>query len=175
MPLPEERLELVRMKATALKAELPADVLQLIAEMPFETIRELEGGLNQVLARSQLSKQAMTVELAHKALTSLRNASKKPSPQQIIDAVCSHFKISREQLSGPSRARDITYPRHVAIYLLRRFGPYALTDIGHLLGGRDHSTVISAFKRIQRELNSFPDTQADVRQLEQVLATTSVA
>ncbi len=175
VPSPDERLALVRAKATALKADLPDNVLQLVAGMPYETVRELEGGLNQVLAYAQISGRALTLEAARKALYPLRHTAQKTSPQQIIDAVCSYFRISREQLAGPSRARDITYPRHVAIYLLRRFGPYPLTDIGHLLGGRDHSTVISAFKRIERELHSYPDTQADIQRLEQLLDQESVA
>ena len=175
VPSSEERLDLVRMKAAGLKADLPDNVLQLVAEMPYETVRELEGGLNQVLAYAQISGRALTLEAARKALYPLRTAPKKPSPQEIIDTVCSYFRISHEQLAGPSRARDITYPRHVAIYLLRRFGLYPLTDIGHLLGGRDHSTVISAFKRIERELDSYPDTRTDVQSLEHLLDKTSVA
>ncbi len=174
-PAAEERLELVRAKAAALKADLPDEVLQLIAEMPYETIRELEGGLNQVLAFSQIMGADMTPQLARKALFPLRSTTQPPSQQQIVETVCTYFRVSPEQLSGPSRARDITYPRHVAIYLLRRFGSQPLTDIGHLLGGRDHSTVISAFKRIERELNSIPDTLSDVQHIERLLAKGAVA
>ena len=174
-PAAEERLELVRAKASALKACLPDEVLQVIADMPYETVRELEGGLNQVLAFTQLAGKEVTPEFARKALFPLRSLPQPPSQQQIIDIVCSYFRISREQLAGPSRARDVTYPRHVAIYLLRRFGSQPLTDIGHLLGGRDHSTVISAFKRIEREVTSIPDTRSDVQQLERLLAKGSAA
>lgn len=174
-PAPEERLELIRAKAKALNAKLPDEVLQLVSEMPCESVRELEGGLNQVLAFSDLAGAELTPQLARKALSPLRGAAKAPSQQQIVETVCSYFGISREQLTGPSRARDITYPRHVAVYLLRRFASQPLTDIGHLLGGRDHSTVISAFKRIERELGSIPDTLSDVRKLESLLARGSVA
>jgi chromosomal replication initiator protein len=174
-PAADERLDLVRAKAAALKADLPDDVLQLIADMPYETVRELEGGLHQVLAFSQIAGKDMTPPLARKALFPLRSPAQPPTPQQVIETVCSYFRITREQMAGPSRARDITYPRHVAIYLLRQFGSHPLTDIGQLLGGRDHSTVISAFKRIQREVTSIPDTRSDVQHLERLLAKGAVA
>jgi chromosomal replication initiator protein len=170
MPQPEERLELVRVKTAALKADLPEEVLRLIADTPYETIRELEGALNQVLAFSQIAGKELTPQLARKALFPLRNETKAPSQQQILDVVCSYFRVTPEQLAGPSRARDITYPRHVAIYLLRRHGSQPLTDIGHLLGGRDHSTVISAFKRIEREMHSIPETLSDVQHIERLLS-----
>jgi chromosomal replication initiator protein len=162
------------MKRRGAQADLPISVLQLVAEMPFETARSWRAAFNQVLAYAQISGRRLTLRLRARR-SPMRNAAKKPSPQEIIDTVCSYFRISREQLAGPSRARDITYPRHVAVYLLRRFGPYPLTDIGHLLGGRDHSTVISAFKRIEREMDSYPNTRTDVQSLERLLDKTSVA
>jgi chromosomal replication initiator protein len=174
-PAAEERLELVHAKAAALGATLPTEVAQVIAEQPYETVRELEGGLNRVLAFGQIAGKDMTSQSALKALSPLREVAKAPSQHEIIDTVCTYFRISREQLAGPSRARDITYPRHVAIYLLRRYGSQPLTDIGHLLGGRDHSTVISAIKRIEREVTSIPDTRADVEHLQRLLNRSSVA
>jgi len=175
LPTPEEKLELVRAKAAALKSDLPDEILRLVAQMPYATARELEGGLNQVLAFSQITGSAVTLEVARKALFPLRNEALRPSQHKIVETVCSYFQVSREQLAGPSRARDITYPRHVAIYLLRRFGSQPLTDIGHLLGGRDHSTVISAFKRIEREVTSLPETRSDIQHLERLLRKDSVA
>jgi chromosomal replication initiator protein len=168
-PSSKERLELLRVKAAALGASLPGGVLELLAEQPYETIRELEGGLNQLLAYRQIAGQDLTPDVARKALSPLRDASQPLSHQQIIDAVCGYFDVTREQLAGPSRARDITYPRHVAIYLLRRFSSRPLTDIGQLLGGRDHSTVISAARRIEREITTLPQTRSDVEHIEQLL------
>jgi chromosomal replication initiator protein len=171
-----ERLELLEKKAASLKVSVSREVLRALAALPLETVTELEGSLNQVLEYARLSHREVTQELVREAVYPLRKVSSTPSAEQIIDAVCAYFNLTPDQLAGPSRARDITYPRHLAVYLLRRFCTQPLVDIGRMLGGRDHSTVISAFKRIERESTAVPETQHDISELERLLSgETSVA
>ena len=99
----------------------------------------------------------------------------EPTHQQIIDTVCRHFNVSQQQIASASRARDITYARHIAMYLLRHHGSRPLAEIGKLLGGRDHSTVLHACRRIEREHAALPQTRADVDSLESTLRDRAVS
>lgn len=174
-PSSEERLAIVRAKAARLPKRPPDSILQLLSEQAYDSIRELEGGLHQITAYAQLTGRPPSPQLALEALHPLRTTPLPPSPEAILRAVCTHFHISRQQLSSPSRARDVTYPRHVAMYLLRNLTRRPLNEIGQLLGGRDHSTVLSGYNRIKQERNTLPQTQADLTQLEQLLHISSAA
>jgi len=167
LPPTHERIDLLRAKATHLARPLPDNVLQLIARQPYRSIRDLEGALNQVDALAALQPGPITIELARTALNPLRATHGRLPTHEIVDAVAAHFHLSADQLAGPSRARDLSYARHIAMYLLRAEAQTRLTEIGRVLGGRDHSTVFSGCQRIERELNSttFPQTRDDVEQL----------
>jgi chromosomal replication initiator protein len=169
LPPPHERLEILRAKAARLDAPLPDPVIRLIADQPYETISELEGALNRLAAYADLTHAPLSVDAALEALYPLGRPQQEPQPDAILQAVCRHFHISAEQLIGPSRARHITYARHVAMYLLRSYGDHGLAQIGQLLGGRDHSTVLHAYRRIHRELTSLPQTRSDIDQLKTLL------
>jgi chromosomal replication initiator protein len=174
-PTPEEALLILRAKASRLGRRVPANVLEFLAGQPFDGVRELEGALHQVIAYSQLANAPITQDLAREAIHVPRPSSARLTAEAVLRAVCQHFRLSQDQLTGKSRARDITYPRHVAIYLLRQLGTYRLTEIGRILGGRDHSTVFSAYNRIRQERQALPQTRTDLEQIEQSLRTHSAA
>lgn len=164
-----ERLEFLQALALSVHHEVPPAVLSYISQLPGTSAGDLVGRLRQITAYIDLSGQPISLSLAREALATSR------SPNRIIDAVCSRFSVSREQLAGRSRARDVTYPRHLAMYLLRELGSCSLTQIGQLLGGRDHSTVLSGYNRIKLERASLPQTQAALNQLESLLQQHHVA
>ena len=169
LPPHEERLEILLAKVADLKNAPPESILRLIARQRCQHIRELEGALNRVVAYADLTGKPYTVELAKQALSPLHEPSSRPSPDEILKAVCKHFHLPLNQITGPSRARDITYARHIAMYLLRHSSQRPLAEIGKLLGNRDHSTVLSGCLRIKRELTSLPQTHTDIQQLEAAL------
>lgn len=169
LPPAHERLEILRAKAATLKQPIPDAVMHMVAEQPYETITELEGALNRITAYADLTRSAPCVDTALHALYPLGRPAQTPCPDQVLAAVCNHFHIPRDHLTGPSRARDVTYARHVAMYLLRQHGSHALTEIGQLLGGRDHSTVLHACRRIDREITNLPQTRTDIDQLRAAL------
>lgn len=160
------RLAILQVKTAALQVELPSDVLSVIAELPSKNVRDLEGSLNRVVAFVHLTREPVSVDIAARALLPFvptPNAS--PTPERIISTVCSHFCLSPADLTGPSRNRQLSYTRHLAIYLLRHDGRQSLQAIGGILGGRDHSTVIQACRRVERELQSLPTVREDLESL----------
>ncbi len=172
---PEDRSQILLSKAAKLKSPLSKAVLATIAEQPYQTVRALEGAINRASAFADLSAAPLSTADMEQALHPLQPVSSEPTQQQIIDTVCSHFGVSQQQIASVSRARDITYARHIAMYLLRHHGSRPLTEIGKLLGGSDHSTDHHASRRIEREHAPLPQTRADVDTLESALRDRTVA
>jgi len=169
LPTEGERLEIVRALLSRRAASLPEAVALLLAEQPSSSIRELEGGLNRVAAYAELVNQPITTEQARQALRPVSNGPRRLSPQTVLDTVCRHFHMTTDQLTGPSRSRDITYARHIAMYLLRPHHP--LAEIGRILGNRDHSTVLSGCRRIDKEQASLDQTRHDLADIQASLQT----
>jgi chromosomal replication initiator protein len=176
MPTPSERVEILQAKQARLSRPVPAKVLQLIANQPAENIRELEGAINRVAAFADLSSDRLTVEAAREALRAPQPVvDQEQAPSRILDAICSYFNVTKQQLESASRSRDVTYARHVAMYLLRERTNASLADIGRQLGQRDHSTVLSGCRRIQKELAALPQTRSALDEIDTLLNKTSAA
>ncbi|MGH8264470.1 MAG: DnaA ATPase domain-containing protein [Steroidobacteraceae bacterium] len=165
-PSPAEKIEFLQALAGQRKQTLPAAVLTFIAERHSASLRDVAGAFQQVIAYAELSGQAVTPGLAQEALRGSGRMPGSLTPEQIIDTICERFSVSREQIAGRSRARAVTYPRHLAMYLLREKATCSLAQIGQLLGGRDHSTVLSGYARIKQERAALPQTKDDLDQLE---------
>jgi chromosomal replication initiator protein len=147
----ETRIAILYKKAEMKNIYITSDVALAIAERVTSNIRELEGALNRVIAYSQINKLPLNVELVEKVLaeTFPRKARKPVSISKIQNAVCSYFNISKADLIGNKRSSSIVYARHIAIYLARTLTDESLPAIGKNFGGRDHSTVLYAYERIQ--------------------------
>ncbi len=138
----ETRLAILRAKAERAGREVPTDILEMIARQVQSNIRELEGALNRVLAYSDLSGVPLTLEMAHNALTDFLPQGLDLQPGDVLEAVSNAFGVSNERLLGRERTREVALPRQIAMYLLREEGGVSLPQIGDLIGGRDHTTVI---------------------------------
>jgi len=174
---PDERLPLLTTKAARLTPPLPDPVLAAIASEPLESVRDLDGALNRVAAFADLSGRPPLPADVPQALRPFSSPPVALSPETILAAVCRHFGLLSSQLASPSRARDISYARHVAMYLLRQHGRQSLSEIGMRLGGRDHTTVLSACRKIGKELSSSlpSDTHQHIQDIESSLDTASAA
>lgn len=150
----ETRIAILRAKAEASPMQVPGDVLAFVARNIPSNVRELEGALNCVLAHAQLMHAPLTLHTAQAALSSLLSVPSDLTPEQILGAVASHYKISRDQLTGPSRARAVALPRQLAMYLIRHETGASLPQIGQLLGGRDHSTILHGFTKIEAQIEA---------------------
>ena len=127
------------------------DVIEFVANKVVGGGRELEGALNRIIASQQLNRSRMTVELA--AMT-LRDVSEPTDVARvriddILKVVGRHYNVARADLLSPRRARSIVRPRQVGMYLAKKLTPRSLPEIGRRFGGRDHSTVLHAVRKIE--------------------------
>ncbi|MCE5207766.1 MAG: chromosomal replication initiator protein DnaA [Chloroflexi bacterium] len=144
----EMRIAILQAKAEQAGRSIPSNVLEAIARQVQSNIRELEGSLTRVLAFSDLTGQALSTEMVNSALADLLPHHRAIEPRQVISVVANAFGVSVDQMVGHSRSRDITLPRHIAMYLLRQEVSVSLPQIGQQFGGRDHTTVMHACEKV---------------------------
>jgi chromosomal replication initiator protein len=127
------------------------DVLEFIANKVAGGGRELEGALNRVIANQQLTRARITVDLAAMTLRDLAepNDITRIRIDDILKVVGRHYNVARADLLSPRRARSIVRPRQVGMYLAKKLTPRSLPEIGRRFGGRDHSTVLHAVRKIE--------------------------
>lgn len=165
----ETRIAILRSKAEACGVFVPDDVLSLIASQIQSNIRELEGALNKVVAVSRLTGAPPTLDIARSALSSLIPQQSKVTPEQILSEVARYFGIEESDLRGPGRSQAIARPRQIAMYLIREETGESLPQIGALLGGRDHTTVLHGCERIAGLIEEDPDIRREVLSIRQRL------
>ena len=145
----ETRIAILRMKAQISNLEIPNDVLDLIAKQVTDNIRELEGALTRVTAMASLNNQPITRMLAEQTLQDFFTTEVEIKPTDIITQVAQYFQLTFDDLVGPWRAKNVALARQIAMYMTREMTSLSLVDIGEIFGGRDHSTVMHACKKIQ--------------------------
>lgn len=167
----QTRMAMLHAKASAHGLSIGTDILEFLAGRLPDNVRELEGTLTRVAAYARLTEQPLTLQLAAAALEDVTSdlPPALPTPQSIINAVCHHFNLSQQLLTSRGRARHLTYARQLAMYLLREEARRPLTEIGRMLGGRDHATILHGCSKITKELNLLPETREDVEYLRRVL------
>jgi chromosomal replication initiator protein len=146
----DTRRALVVAKAAARSETLPADVADFLAELPATNVRELEGALTTVVAGARLTGTSLTLRSARASLQDdallQRPAS---SPDRILKAVCQHFEVTPADLSSPRRPQALAFARQAAMFLLRERTELSLSEIGGVLGGRDHTTILHGIRKIE--------------------------
>jgi chromosomal replication initiator protein len=161
----ETRIAILQQKALRDQIEIPDSVLRFIAEKFDANIRELEGALLRVVAFASLSRQAVDLALAERALEDLLPQGNQEVPAETIMAeTASYFGLRREDLVSKSRSRPLTMARHIAMYLLRELTGLSLIKIGELFD-RDHSTALHGIKRIE---NLMPNRDTVYRQVQEL-------
>ncbi len=155
----ETRLAILRAKAERTGRVIPDGILESIAKRVQSNIRELEGALNRIIAFADLSGQSLTPQLVEAALADLLPQRQTVLPEKIIELVAREWKTTVESLLGRDRSQKIAEPRQVAMYLLRKETDASLPQIGEVLGGRDHSTVMYAIAKIANQI----ETKAELR------------
>jgi chromosomal replication initiator protein len=144
----ETRMAILRDKAQRMRHNVPDNIIDYIAHLFQSNIRELEGALTRVIAYADLRGKPLTAELAEIALTDMMPSQKQLEPDRVVDVVASSFGITREKLMSRERTREVALPRQVVMYLLREEANVSLPQIGEVLGGRDHTTVIYACEKV---------------------------
>ncbi len=169
-PALETRLAILQARSTEQGVHLPGEVLQFVAERSQHNIRQLEGSFNRVVAYARLLRADITLDIALQALSTIAPARERahPTADALIRAVAEYFNVAPEALSSKSRAREIADARHIAMYLMRDDAHLRTTDIGRILGGRDHSTVIHGLRKVESALtmdSQFARQIAEIRAL----------
>jgi chromosomal replication initiator protein len=171
-PDPKLREEFLRRRMLDKGIGLTDDVVDYLSAHFKMSMRELEGGFNQVVAMSTMTGRRVTIELAMEATAGLASPSSraKPSADRVLGTVCRYFDVTMEQLRDPTREKGITYARQVAMLLLRDDCLMPLAEIGKLLGDRDHSTVLHGANKISAAARSEQQVRYDLHELRQVLS-----
>jgi chromosomal replication initiator protein len=151
----ETRLAILKKKAKKFNLIVPEDVLSFIAEKITSNIRELEGALLRVVAHATLIEEKITLDLTKRILKDmLEEERKRISIPYIQEKVAEFFNISLSELKSKSRKKNIALPRQIAIYFARKYTDASLNEIGDAFGGKDHTTVLHAIQKIERERES---------------------
>jgi chromosomal replication initiator protein len=165
-PAIEDRVRFLFEKTGCQGVNLPDEVLHYLALRVRTSLRDLEGAINRVLALARISDEPMTIDFAARALQPLDQAPLDSPPDlqplQVVKAVCDHLGVALKDLSSTGRTREITYARHIAMYLLRQDAGLTYASIAQILGRKDHSTVVHACRQLGMEIVSSPPLRADV-------------
>jgi chromosomal replication initiator protein len=166
----ETRIAILRTKADGCSVQLPDEVLTYIGRKIPSNIRELEGALTRVIAHASLMHVPLNLGTAQQALESILTHSTDLSPERIVSAVARHYDLSEEQLTGRSRARAVSVPRQLAMFLIREETSTSLPRIGQILGGRDHTTILHGCEKIGAQIETDEQLRRDWLAIKQVLS-----
>ena len=170
MPDYETRLAILRKKVQTDKIIIDDYILSVIATKIDSNIRELEGALNKIVAYAALTHSQITIEIAEKAINDIVLQKEKViSADYIQEVVAKYFNIDKKDLISSKRSNDIAYPRQIAMYLCRTVGQMSLPKIGADFGNRDHTTVMHAVTKIEKELKEKTNTRLIVESVKNII------
>ena len=159
----ELRLGILEAKRKQLGADVPDAVMEFLALKITSNIRELEGALNRIVAHADVSKNPVTLESTQDVLQDLLRAhDRRITIDEIQRKVAEHFNIRLSDMHSSRRARNVARPRQVAMYLAKQLTSRSLPEIGRKFGGRDHTTVMHAVRKIEELMESDPQIAQDV-------------
>ena len=166
----ELRLAILESKAEKMRMNAPSKVLEFLAHKITANVRELEGALNRVAAHTQLVGRELTLETCQEILHDLLRANnRRVTIEEIQKRVAEHFNIRIADMHSARRARSVARPRQVAMYLAKQLTARSLPEIGRKFGGRDHTTVMHAVKKVDELRDLDASFSEDVELLRRML------
>lgn len=177
-PLDEDlRIEIMTSRVAALAQQhpgfgVPQDVLQFIARNCGQNGRDLEGALNRLLAHNQLTSRAITLEMAEETVRDLVRSSepKRVRVDDILRIVAKHYNVTRADILSQRRTANVVKPRQIAMYLAKMLTLRSLPEIGRRFGGRDHTTVLHAVRKIENLVGSDSAIASEVETLKRLVS-----
>ena len=146
----ELRLGILESKAESVGVTIPRRVLEFLAHKITSNVRELEGALNRIVAHATLVGRSVTLETTQEVLTDLLRANdRRVTIEEIQRKVAEHFNLRITDMHSARRARSVARPRQIAMYLAKQLTSRSLPEIGRKFGGRDHTTVMHAVKKVE--------------------------
>lgn len=167
----ETRIAILRKKAETQGINLPDDVAIYIASNIRSNIRELEGCLSKIRAYATLHNYSVSVALAQKVLTDMFDApiNRRVTVEMIQQVVARHYHIEPAEMTSASRSKKFTLPRQIAMFLARELTNLSLPDIGRQFGGRDHTTIMYACKKIEKTVATDAKLGAQIQQIRELM------
>jgi chromosomal replication initiator protein len=166
----EMRVAILISKALAEGSEMPEEVAFFVAKNVRSNVRELEGALRKILAYSRFNHKEISIQLARDALRDLLSIQNRQiSVENIQKTVADYYKIKVADMYSKKRPASIARPRQIAMYLAKELTQKSLPEIGELFGGRDHTTVLHAVRKIGAERQQMSDLNQQLHVLEQTL------
>ncbi|MDD5397164.1 MAG: chromosomal replication initiator protein DnaA [Candidatus Moranbacteria bacterium] len=160
----ETRTAILKTKAAEKNFYLDEEAIIFIAENVKSNIRELEGALNRIIAACEFNNKLPTLKFVQQALSEIISSGKKKGvqPQHVVEAISQYFNISTKELIEKGRKKEIAYARHIAMYLMRNELNISYPSIGNFFGGRDHTTALHAYEKINKEIETDEKVREDV-------------
>ncbi|MFN4359707.1 MAG: chromosomal replication initiator protein DnaA [Hylemonella sp.] len=166
----EMRVAILINKALSEGAEMPEEVAFFVAKNVRSNVRELEGALRKILAYSRFNQKDISIQLAREALRDLLSIQNRQiSVENIQKTVADYYKIKVADMYSKKRPASIARPRQIAMYLAKELTQKSLPEIGELFGGRDHTTVLHAVRKISGERQQLTELNQQLHVLEQTL------
>ena len=167
----ETRMAILLSKARNLGVRIGESVIELIAKRVHKNVRELEGSLNRMVAQADLLNMPITIQSASRILDEVTADTDRHAidPERILEAVSNHFRVGTDSLLARGRTQKIAHARQVAMYLLINELEMTPTQVGRLLGGRDHATVIHGAGKINGEINEDTHLRRDVLSIKEAI------
>lgn len=166
----EMRVAILINKAIVEGAEMPEEVAFFVAKNVRSNVRELEGALRKILAYSRFNQKEISIQLAREALRDLLSIQNRQiSVENIQKTVADYYKIKVADMYSKKRPASIARPRQIAMYLAKELTQKSLPEIGELFGGRDHTTVLHAVRKISGERQQLTELNQQLHVLEQTL------
>ena len=166
----ELRLGILESKAEQVGLQLPQKIMEFLAHKITSNVRELEGALNRIVAHTQLVRRDLTLDTAQELLQDLLRANeRRVTIDEIQRRVAEHFNMKMAEMTSSRRARVVARPRQVAMYLAKQLTQRSLPEIGRKFGGRDHTTVMHAVRKIEELMVSDRALAEDVDLLYRML------
>lgn len=167
----ETRMAILIKKAETVNREIDEEVFKYIATNIKSNIRELEGALNKIVAYSKLNNVEINMENAEEALKDIIYPDKpvEITTSYILNTVCDQFNVTVEEVTGKKRSANLVEPRQIVMYLCRELTDASLSDIGKMLGNRDHTTVMHGVNAVEKEINEKEDTAKRIKTLKKII------
>lgn len=166
----ETRLAILRKKTQIDNIIIDDEILSTIATRVDTNIRELEGTLNKLIAKASLTNSPITMAMAQRAIDDIVQSQQKViSSEYIQEVIGKYFNIDPADLKGAKRSNDVTFPRQIAMYLCRNIAQMSMPQIGKDFGNRDHSTVMHACNKIEKEIKNNSNTKLIVESVQNLL------
>jgi len=173
VPQLETRVAILRKKADLEGISLDDSVAVFLAELIHSNVRELEGALIRLAAKSSLTGRPVDLDFARGELLMVPRRQEHMSVADIQRAVCGHFRLSNAELLSKDRHKSVAFARQVAIYFCRQRLKCSYPELGRAFGNRDHTTAMNAVRRVESLRQTDPEVKAHLEAIEERLAATN--